>query len=35
MKGTGTSNISHVSMKPLQIIAARTPVTGHIVEVTF
>ena len=35
MKEVGTSNISHVSRKPLQCIAATTPVTGHVVEITF
>ena len=35
MKEAGTLNISHVSRKPLQCIAATTPVTGHIIEVTF
>ena len=35
MKEAGTSNKSHVSRKPLQYIAATTPVTGHVVEVTF
>ena len=35
MKEAGTSNVSHVSRKPLQCIAATTPVTGHVVEVKF
>ena len=34
MGKAGTSNISHVSRKRLQSIAATTPVTGHVVGVT-
>ena len=35
MKEAGTSNVCHVSRKPLQCIAAATLLTGHVVEVTF
>ena len=35
MKDVGTSNVSHVSRKPLQCIDATTSVVRHDVEVTF
>ena len=35
MKDTGSSNVSHVSRKPLQCIDVTIPVISHIVEVTF
>ena len=35
MKDVGTSNVSHVSRKPLQCIQVTTPYAGHVVEVTF
>ena len=35
MKDLGTSNVGHVSRKPLQCIDVTTPVASHIVEVTF
>ena len=35
MKDTGTSNVSHVSRKPLQCIDVTTPIVGHVVEVMF
>ena len=35
MKDVGTSNVSHVSRKPLQCIQVAAPYAGHAVEVTF
>ena len=35
MKDVGTSNVSHVSRKPLQCMQVKTPYAGHVVEVTF
>ena len=35
MKDARSSNVSHVSKKSLQRIDVTTPVTGHVVEVTF
>ena len=35
MKDVSTSNLSHVSRKPLQCIHITTPYAGHVVEVTF
>ena len=35
MKHAGTSNVSHVSRKPLQCIDVTTPVASQVVEVTF
>ena len=35
MKDIETSNVSHVSRKPLQYIHITTPYAGHVVEVTF
>ena len=34
MKVVGTSNVSHVSTKPLRCTDGTTPVAGHVVEVT-
>ena len=34
MKGVGTSNVSHVSRKPLQYIHVTTPYVGHVAELT-
>ena len=35
LKDVGTSNVSHVSRKPLQCVHIITPYAGYIVEVTF
>ena len=35
MKDAGTSNLSHVSRKPLHHIQVTSPYAGHVVEVTF
>ena len=34
-KDSGTSNVSHISRKPLQSIDVTIPVGGHVVKVTF
>ena len=34
MKDVSTSNVSHVSRKPLQCIDVTTPVAGHVAKVT-